>query len=288
MEGDFPNNKLIAFASDTQAPMFVETLWLRSNKNRKATYLLFHDILKAHPHSFFLLGDVVNLGYSDRQWKPIDLYLGNLKERNINVHAILGNHELMGQPQKGERKFQSRFPDHVRTGYVKIIDSVAVILLNSNFKSLSQSEEKKQLKWYADTLENLDHASEIHFIITTCHHSPFTNSRIVRPSAEVEKKFVPLFLSSRKSQLFLSGHSHNFEHYKVQDKDFLVIGGGGGLRQPLNQGVGHLADLCNEYKPMFHYLLMDIMEDELYIKSFHLKSDFSGFEEGWKMEIKKM
>ena len=66
------SEKVLAFASDTQAPMLVETILLKPQKNRKATELLFADVLVRQPAAFFLLGDVVNHGYSDRPWRPID------------------------------------------------------------------------------------------------------------------------------------------------------------------------------------------------------------------------
>ncbi len=278
---------VLAFASDTQAPMWVETLWLRSHKNRAATRLLFGDVVQRRPAVLFLLGDVVNLGYSNRQWKPIDAYLAALRERNISVHAILGNHEVMGRPLLGEQKFQKRFPTHVRTGYFEVHDAVAVVLLNSNFNTLSKKEDQQQLTWYETTLQQLEEDSAVDFIITGCHHSPFTNSRVVRPSVEVEKKFVPLFLQSKKSQLFLSGHCHAFEHYLGGGKDFLVIGGGGGLRQPLRQGIGSLTDLAGAYKPLFHYLTVQRRADQLQVASIQLKKDFSGFDVGLKTDIKK-
>ena len=281
------DNTPIAFASDTQAPMLVETILLRSHKNRAATRLLFNDVLRHHPAVFFLLGDVVNLGYSNRQWKPIDEYLQTLRSHGIEIHAILGNHEVMGRPLIGQQKFQKRFSSHVRTGYFKIHDAVAVVLLNSNFATLSKIEDQEQMKWYENMLQQLDEDPSVEFIITGCHHSPYTNSRVVAPSITVQKKFVPPFLASKKSQLFLSGHCHAFEHYKVGGKDFMVIGGGGGLRQPLRQGIGALVDLATGYKPMFHYLTVQRMADHLQIRSFQLRPDFTGFEEGFKIDIKK-
>lgn len=277
---------VIAFASDTQAPMLVETILLKSHRNRKATELLFKDVLERHPAAFILLGDVVNLGYSNRQWRPIDRYLEALRVVNIPVHAILGNHEVMGRPIIGQQKFQKRFPDHDCTGYVVKYDTMAVILLNSNFKTLTPAQEKKQDKWFETTLHELDNDAAVQAVIVGCHHSPFTNSRIVRPSKEVEQKFVPSYLASRKALLFLSGHCHAFEHYKVKGKDFLVIGGGGGLRQPLRQGLGTLADLSLEYKPMFHYITITLLGESLLLNSYHIKKDFTGFEEGIRMDIK--
>lgn len=279
--------KEIVFASDTQAPMWVETLLLKSNNNRVATKDIFADILTRDPAALYLLGDVVSMGSSNRQWKPMDAYLRRLLSKGIKVNAALGNHEVLGQRNKGQRKFQQRFPKHVKTGYVDTTDSVAVILLNSNFRSLSAVEDAAQIEWYKRTLEKLDADSSIRFIITGCHHSPYTNSRIVGSSIGVREKFVPLFLKSQKSRLFLSGHSHNFEHFKQQGKDFFVIGGGGGLHQPLKQGEGLLDDLSADYKPLFHYLSVKREADELHVTSIRLKPDFSGFEKGQTFTIKK-
>ncbi|MFL5809330.1 MAG: metallophosphoesterase family protein [Flavisolibacter sp.] len=279
------NFSTIAFASDTQAPMWIETLWLKPDHNRTATRMVFTDILSQRPSAVFLLGDVVNLGSSDKQWMPMDKYLHQLRDSNIGVHAILGNHEVMGESKIGERKFQQRFPDHVNTGYVEVVDSVAIVLLNSNFSKLTTVQNEEEVKWYKKTITQLDQDSSIRFIITACHHSPYTDSRIVKPSVAVQEKFVKPFLASKKSRLFLSGHCHGFEHYQVQGKDFLVIGGGGGLHQPLNPTSELQPDLAKDYKPMFHYLTVARTGGELKVTSFRLKNDFTGFEQGMVLEI---
>ena len=281
------DSTLLAFASDTQKPMWVETLFLKADHNQQATKKIFNEFSAIKPKALFLLGDVVNLGYSNHQWKAMSGYLSNLRSEGVAVHAALGNHEVMGQAKKGEEKFQTYFPDHVRTGYVNIVDSVAVILLNSNFGKLTAEENEKQVSWYKNELQALDADPSVLYIITGCHHSPYTNSSIVGCSKDVEQKFVPPFLASKKSQLFLSGHSHNFEHYKVQGKDFFVIGGGGGLHQPLKTGANLLPDLDADYKPQFHYLTVKRCADGLQVNSYELKKDFSTFDEGKSVVIKR-
>jgi hypothetical protein len=67
----------------------------------------------------------------------------------------------------------------------------------------------------------------------------------------------------------------------------MVIGGGGGLHQPLKQGAGCLPDLAKDYKPLFHYLTVKRMNDHLQVTSYRLKDDFSGFEPGLEVDIKK-
>lgn len=280
-------SKEMVFVSDTQAPMWVETLLLKANNNRVATKNIFDNIITRDPAAVYLLGDVVSLGSSNKQWRPMDAYLQRLRSKGIKVNAALGNHEVMGQSAKGQKKFQERFPKHVKTGSLDITDSVAVILLNSNFSSLSSAEDAAQIDWYKRTLAQLDADSSVQFIITGCHHSPYTNSKIVGSSIAVRQKFVPLFIRSVKSRLFLSGHSHNFEHFQQQGKDFFVIGGGGGLHQPLKRGEGLLPDLAADYKPLFHYLSIRRQADKLELTSIRLTDDFKTFEEGAKFEINR-
>ncbi|MCW3111094.1 MAG: metallophosphoesterase, partial [Segetibacter sp.] len=75
--------------------------------------------------------------------------------------------------------------------------------------------------------------------------------------------------------------------FQQHGKDFFVIGGGGGLHQPLKQGRNLLQDLSAGYKPLFHYLSIHREVNSLQLTSIRLKPDFSGFEEGGKFEVKK-
>jgi len=99
-------------------------------------------------------------------------------------------------------------------------------------------------------------------------------------SLPVQQHFVPSFMQSKKCVLFLSGHSHNFESFKMGGKQFLVIGGGGGVHQPLNTTGQTLPDLAPNYKPQFHYIEVTRRHDSLQVVSRRLKTDFSGFEDG--------
>lgn len=283
---DKPYSNTIVFASDTQAPLWIEKVFLKSDHNTKATELVFNDIIELKPLAFFLLGDVVSLGYSENKWKPVDGYLKAARKEGIPVYAVLGNHELMQRPIAGEAKFQIRFPEHKRTGYVQVFDSIAIILLNSNFGSLSSDEIKKQNLWLKDTLESLDTSEAIKAIILGCHHPPYTNSKLVKSSSTVQNYFVEPFLASKKAKLFITGHSHAFEYFKKKGKDFIIIGGGGGLNHPLNTSDNRLEDVSEKYKPHFHYLTVAILNNELVISSHELQgSPFKGFEIGYSIKI---
>lgn len=260
--------------------MWIEELVLKSNRNTEATKLIFAEIVKQRPQALFILGDVVSLGFKEKRWKNMDHYLSQCRNAGINVTGLLGNHDEMRYPRKGERVFQKRFVNHIRTGYIQIIDSIAVVLLNSNFSKLNSSDLQKQLTWLKETIKNLEDNPGVQAIIMTCHHAPYTNSKIVSSSIEVQRCFVPLFLQSGKCRLFITGHAHAFEHFIKGGKDFLVIGGGGGLHQPLAPSNDTLDDVAKNYKPMFHYLNLSRNRKELSVVSYFLRDDFSGMEKG--------
>lgn len=284
MEQD-SNKREILFLSDTQAPMWVERLVLRTHQNTKATQAIFAEMLRIKPAVLYWLGDIVSLGYKTRKWRSIDAFLQQCTDARTAVYAILGNHDVMGRPRKGARNFQQRFPDHIHTGYVNVTDGMAVVMLNSNFGMLSAADLFKQQSWYESTLASLDNDPTITEVIVTCHHAPYSNSKLVGSSKLVQERFVPPYIRSRKAQLFITGHSHAFERYEFDGKTFLVIGGGGGLRQPLNTSASRLPDLAADYKPLFHYLGVQRNERGLVLTSYFLKDDFSGFEEGYRFEL---
>jgi 3',5'-cyclic AMP phosphodiesterase CpdA len=250
--------------SDIQTPLFPEKLLLRPEGNVDATRALVVDILAASPDRLFILGDLVSLGFQHRAWEDIRRYVEDMRRDSIRVDAILGNHELMLYPVTGEENFQEIFPEHRRTGYMRTTDSVAVLLLNSNLANLSDEERAVQREWYTAALDSLDSEPAVITVIVCAHHSPYSGSTVVGSSADVQRELVPPFMAARKTLLFMSGHAHGFEWYRRGGKDFFVIGGGGGLRHPLEDPEeGTLTDLALSLKPRFHYILIRRQENEL-------------------------
>jgi hypothetical protein len=283
-----PGGYVLAFVSDTQQPMWVEKVLLKPNHNLTATAGIFNEILRKRPQNLYMLGDVVSLGFRNRKWRKADQFLDSCRKAGIVVNGLLGNHELIGRAKKGELNFAKRFPLNVRTGYVSIADSIAVVMLNSNFSSLSQTELAKQQSWYTAVLAALDATDSIATVIVTCHHAPFSNSKTVGSSSTVQQYFVPPYINSKKTTLFITGHAHAFEHFNQQGKDFVVIGGGGGLHQPLNQAANVLPDLAATYKPMFHYLTVHRIGKNLEVTSHFLNNNFVGFEKGYSFITKPL
>jgi 3',5'-cyclic AMP phosphodiesterase CpdA len=270
----------IAFMSDIQNPIWVETLKLRPFRNSEATDTLFSDIISRRPKALFLLGDIVSIGSDINLWEDVDDNLKQMRNERIPVYAVPGNHEYMFVSSFGILNFTQRFPYLPDNGFFRIVDSIAIIMLNSNFGYLSPMDYQFQLDYYHRIMKELDTASSVKFIVVACHHSPFTNSTIVDPSADVRKQFVPLFEKTKKAKLFLSGHSHNLEYFINMDKNYLVIGGGGGLKQPLyEKGYRKYSDeIENNFKPVYFYILLKRKGNDLTITSRGLNRDFILFD----------
>jgi UDP-2,3-diacylglucosamine pyrophosphatase LpxH len=280
------SNYTIAFVSDTQAPLGIEKIYLKANNNTLATKMIFQDLVNHKPKQVFILGDVVAIGSKERKWTEMDQYLKELRNGSTTVTAILGNHDVMMNAKKGEATFKKRFPDEVNTGFYKIVDSIGIVLLNSNFKKLSAEELSIQANFYTKTMAMLEADTAVKMIIVACHHAPYSNSKIVGSNSKVQAYLLPAFFQSKKAKLFITGHAHDFEHFNIEGKDFLTIGGGGGLHQPLRTKEERMAVLSDGYEPEFHYLKVHRNNNVLFITSRYLTSDFSEFKNGYHFIIK--
>jgi predicted phosphodiesterase len=282
-------NDTLIFVSDTQAPLFAETLIHKTPYNQTATKMIFNDILNKRPRNVFLLGDVVAAGSKPRRWFSVDLFLDSIRKHGGNVWACLGNHEYIYNANSGVKAFEKRFPEHSKTGYYVIRDSVAVVLMNSNFSKLTTAEQSKQKQFYTATLSALDKNDSVKVIVVVCHHSPYSNSRVVGSNIKAREAFVKPFLKTKKCRLFLSGHSHNFEHFKIEGKTFLVIGGGGGINQLLNTGKNRIICEDDDCHPLFHYLMVKRGIDYLQIICREVKPQLNGFNNilNFKIDIGK-
>ncbi len=262
--------------------MKVETLWLKYTDNDIATDKLFSAVaLEKNAAAVFHLGDITAIGSDIGQWRDFEKQLAKLRQARLPFYPIPGNHEYMLTAKKGMENFHKIFPEVKQTWYEVRIASISIILLNSNFSELNDKELSQQRQWLEEQLTRLDKDSSVSTIIVATHHSPYTNSKVVQTSSEVQKEFVPLFIKHRKCRLFISGHSHAFEHFRQQGKDFLVIGGGGGLLHTLRTGYDQKwKDLFPEKtgRRFFHYITCEIQAEGIMVSVRRLKPDNSGFE----------
>jgi hypothetical protein len=269
----------IIFVSDTQQPLWIETFRLEEHNNKEATTLIYSEIEhESTAVAIFHLGDITSIGMIDSYWRPFDEFRKNIR---VPIYPLLGNHEYYIFKKPAMEQFQKRFPSITKTWYSIIAKSVAVIALNSNFSKLSDDERSEQELWYREQLSRYENDSTVSSIIVLCHHSPYTNSTIVDPSLEVQQQFLAPFLLYHKTSVFISGHAHAYEHFQKRGKELLVIGGGGGLLQPLLTGTEQrFRDVFSQEQSLrfFHYVECTIQQNSLQFLVKKLRSDLSGFD----------
>lgn len=260
----------ISVISDTQSPLWFEQLWIRSDDNEEATQALMQSIAAdTSCTALFHLGDITGLGSFPSFWSNFDEKSAPIRQQQIPIYPAFGNHEYLPFAETGIENFVQRFPFASPSWYLKRIGSIAFILLNSNFSRLSDDELAHQQQWYTQTLRSLDADSTVLFTIVGCHHSPYTNSTIIDPSDDVRRWFVPPFKRSRKGILFLSGHSHASEYFRFDRKNYLVLGGGGGLLHPLLLGENerwHDEFRHESDRSFFHYVTIDQTKERLSVR----------------------
>jgi 3',5'-cyclic AMP phosphodiesterase CpdA len=269
--------------------MWFEKIFVRTHRNEEATKILLNTIATdSAVSSVFLLGDVTAMSSFDQNWTSIDSFLMDLKNKKISVYATPGNHDYLLSSRMGEINFTKRFPDFRRTGYSVRKGGFAMLLLNSNFGEMTQSEEAQQKEWYLNELQDLEQDSTIKLVAVGCHHSPYSTSAIVGYSQRVRDEFVPLFIKSSKCRLFLSGHAHTFQHFTdtVSNKHFLVIGGGGGLLHTLKtEETGELQDQVHwnsDYR-LFHFVRGVLTSEGLSLTVMMLTEDLAGPQSVYKL-----
>jgi hypothetical protein len=222
---------LFILVGDTQKTPCWEFWQERNNRVRR---LISDEIVRHDPAFVLHLGDLTAWGASESQWKDFDALHKAYYEKKIPYFPILGNHDLSGRDAACMRNYFERFPHlEKRRWYSFTWKNIAFIMVDSNFTTLTPEQQKEQSQWYLIELERFEKQASVDYVIVCCHHPPFTNSRVIKPSQTVERFLADPFLRFRKTRLFFSGHNHSYERFQRDGKFFIVSGGGGGPRHKL-------------------------------------------------------
>lgn len=234
--GDISTRRTIPFfilVGDPQRTSLWE-LMIGREQNDSARQLVFSKIAEENPAFLIILGDLVYQGDGEDHWKDFDDTATPVLQKGIPVFPLFGNHEYYGSNARAFDHFFNRFPHLGRRFWNSVrFDSIAIILLNSNFVEMDPDQIMTQDEWYQDRLEEYQEDNAVETIIVCCHHPPYTNSKVVSDDRDVQERFVKPFAETPKARLFVSGHCHSYEHFVKSGKHFIVSGGGGGPRQKL-------------------------------------------------------
>ncbi len=235
---------------------------------------LVRQVVRAKPSALVLLGDQVFKGDNQDDWKFYDRMMRPVQRAQIPVFPLLGNHEYFGIDRVMMVNMSLRFPAMTYRYYVVVIDSIAFIMLDTNFDEYHRDSTASMRRWYVERLQELTADPAVRCIVTCGHHPPYTNSSIVMPDRIQQEYFVPIFLRSPKARLWLSGHVHAYEHFRHGNVHFIVSGGGGGPRQFLRlDSLTHSDHDIYRGGPIrpFHYLSLSRSESSICVSMIPLE-----------------
>lgn len=235
---------------------------------------LVRQVVRAKPSALVLLGDQVFKGDNQDDWKFYDRMMRPVQRAQIPVFPLLGNHEYFGIDRVMMENMSSRFPGMTHRYYVVVIDSIAFIMLDTNFDEYHRDSTATMRRWYIERVQELTADPSVRCIVTCGHHPPYTNSSIVMPDRIQQEYFVPIFLRSPKARLWLSGHVHAYEHFRHGNVHFVVSGGGGGPRQFLRlDSLTHSDHDIYRGGPIrpFHYMSLSRSESSLCVSMIPLE-----------------
>ncbi|MCX7767135.1 MAG: metallophosphoesterase [Candidatus Sumerlaeia bacterium] len=259
---------------DTQATSNWE-FWRECNTEK--TRFLIKEIARRKPAFVINLGDLTTRGQSTKHWLNFDIWHKPIHEAGIPYLPVLGNHDYYGKNKRAFNNLFSRFPFlQSRRWYSFIFNRIGFIVLDSNFSVLQPEEIEAEINWYNCKLEELEESNNVDYIIVCCHHPPFTNSKVIKPSKSVAKNFVRPFINYSKTTVFFSGHCHSYEKFIEKGKYFIVSGGGGGPRHKLkiNPQKQRFKDYFRgESLRFLHFCEVEITENCLLLKIIKLDND---------------
>ena len=260
----------IAVVGDQQRTSIFEVWRERNTMHGK----LVRQVVRSKPSALVLLGDQVFKGDSQDDWLFFDRIMRPVRRANIPVFPLLGNHEYFGMDRVMLENMSTRFPSMQHRYYVVVIDSIAFVMLDTNFDEYHRDSTASMRRWYTLRIEELTADPSVRCIVTCGHHPPYTNSSIVMPDRIQQEYFVPIFLRSPKARLWLSGHVHAYEHFRHGNVHFVVSGGGGGPRQFLRlDSLTHSDHDIYRGGPIrpFHYLSLSRSEHSLCVSMIPLE-----------------
>jgi len=215
------------FVGDVQLRGKPEILLGRED-NKDAVRALLAKIAEEDPSFVLILGDLTFPGSSKQAWSDLDELSKPVRDKDIPVFPLPGNHEYMGNHAAAFEEYFTRFPNTNHSlWYSKRWKDIGIITLDANFFYLSKDQRDDERSFYLSEMKKMEGDSGITMIIVCCHEPPFTNSTIVSDDRNVQKYFVPAYLHTSKAKLFFCGHCHSYEHFRIRGKDFIVSGGGG-------------------------------------------------------------
>lgn len=133
----------IVLIGDTQRTTWMERLLGREDVAEAAPFLL-SEIATRKPSAFFHLGDAVACGGCKRAWRKFEKIIAPIRQLEIPMYLAFGNHEYWFSDARMKASVARIFGHTMPHHYTVKHDSVAFVIVDSNYRKMSRSEWKAQ------------------------------------------------------------------------------------------------------------------------------------------------
>ncbi|MBU0980169.1 MAG: metallophosphoesterase [Nanoarchaeota archaeon] len=178
--------------------------------------------IRSRPDFVIHLGDSVDSA-DPHQWWIYDYSEGLIEDAGIPTYSIVGNHELadmLGIYNSNEEKLSLYFKRHPRLNnnrwYKFQYGKVTFFMLDSE---ANISEGSPQRRWIAQALPKV----KTPYTVVSIHRPPYTGLWKDTDTRELTQWMQTV----RPLSMVLSGHTHNYERYIINETIYIVSGGGG-------------------------------------------------------------
>lgn len=227
------------------------------SSNPEARRAIVQKIAELKPAFVLFTGDLVRRGEQWHDWQVYRNESKPLRDANVRLFTVPGNHELWGD-KRLEHYFE-QFPElkHERWYTVRAGNTLSLML-----DSDVDQKDSPEWQWIDKTLASVP--NDIDFVFIALHHPPLTKSsdrmtgggHSVRPhEAELARMIEQHAATMRQKIIVLAGHVHNYERYERNGVTYIVTGGGGATPYEVPRGP---TDFFRERGPNYHFVTFDV------------------------------
>ena len=234
--------------------------------NPRVRAWLANRIAEEHPAAIVLNGDVPLNGNAAGDYAVFKSETKPWRDVGLRVFPSLGNHEFVGDPQRGLENWWTNFPElRNRRWYSAQLGSrVYVIAIDSDTSLLPGSDQRR---WIEKQVQGLP--ASVDFLVFTMHHPPVADiqkhievDHNPRPNEIALRDYLSAIAPRIHARILVSaGHIHNYERHVLGDVTYLVAGGGGAVPYYVERTPDDLYQ--SVLFPNFHYVKMTLQKDQL-------------------------
>jgi predicted phosphodiesterase len=197
------------------------------------------DLQKKFPISLIInAGDIVQYGGIESEWLNFFRITNHYLQKTYLMAAV-GNHEYYESPSYD--KAPPEFLIYMRNGkdtdlgFIQLdLDRMNLLMLNSNFESMSESKIFEQWLWLEEKLEVAESQKKPTIVIM--HHSPFSSNleHFRTIPSRLRTDLVPILEKYSVVKMMISGHLHMYERSQKKGITYLVAGPSGGINNVIS------------------------------------------------------